>query len=81
MKTCFRLDSVVLFNTQNGVHGLNMHEIRSLFSRIANIFNKYSRLDMAVELYHTLNATELLSKVSEMKIFALACKQVLKELR
>lgn len=81
MKTCFRFNSVVLFNTQSGINGLNMCRIKSLFSWIANIFNKYSRLDVTVELYHTLNAGELPSKVSEMKIFALACKQVLKELR
>lgn len=72
----------MLFNTQNGVHGLNMCGIKSLFSWIVNIFNKYSRLDITVELfYHTVNVGELPSKVSEMKIFALACKQVLKELR
>lgn len=62
--------------------GLNTCGIKSLFSWIANIFNKYSTLDVTVELfYHTLNVGELSSKVSEMKIFALACKQVVKELR
>lgn len=72
----------MLFNTQNGVHGLNMCGIKSLFSWITNIFNKYSRLGITGELfYHTLYVGELPSKVSEMKIFALACKQVLKELR
>jgi len=49
----------------------------SLFSWI-----KYSRLDIAGEcFYHTLYAGKLPSKINEMKIFALACKQVLKELR
>lgn len=72
----------MLFNTQNGVHGLNMCGIKSLFSWIANIFNKYSRLDITEELFYpTVNVGELPSKVSEMKIFALACKQVLKELK
>lgn len=54
----------------------------SLFLWITNVFNKYSRLDIAeVCFYRTLHVGELPSKVNEMKIFALAFKQVLKELR